>query len=102
MKTLLRKNKATESTSDKPSPEAYVIDAIRENRAKRENLVAESTAIVLAARRRDNFTRMKMTRSELQTSVLHSVKNEAHTLVPALELVPAPRRSTGSVAGTSY
>ena len=77
------------------------IDALRENCAKRENLVAESTAIVLAARRRDNFTRMKMTRSELQTSVLQGVKNEAYMLVPALELAPAPRKSIGSERGTS-
>ena len=45
VKTLLRKNKATEVKSDKPSLEAYVIDAIRENCAKRERLVAESTAL---------------------------------------------------------
>ena len=100
VKTLLRKSKETESTSDKPSPEAYVIDAIRENCAKRENLVAESTAIVLAARRRDNFTRMKMTRSELQTSVLQPVKNEAYVMLPAINL-ELPRVSVGSVAGTS-
>ena len=101
VKTLLRKNKATEAASDKPYPEAYVIDALRENCAKRENLVAESTTIVLAARRRDNFTRMKMTRRELQTSVLQGVKNEAYMLVPALELAPAPRKSIGSEPGTS-
>ena len=100
VKTLLRKNKATESKSDKPSPEAYVIDAIRENCAKRESLIAESTAIVLAARRRDNFSRMKLTRSELHASVTRSVKDEIYTFMPSLEPVDS-RKSVGSTAGTS-
>ena len=68
VKTLLRKNKATESKSDKPSPEVYVIDATRENCAKRESLVAESIAIVLAARRQDNFTRRNYMNCESTTA----------------------------------
>ena len=100
MKNLFRKNIATE-TSDKHSPEAYVNDAIRHNCAKRERLVAESTAIVIAAWRRDNFTHMKLTRSELHASVMKRVKNEAYMIIPSLEQAPDSGRSTGSVAGFS-
>ena len=78
---LLDKMDISEISEDKEPDEAVVLEAMRQNHLCKEDLIAESTAIVIAARRRDNVMRQNVPDHHKAAIVAHPILPKEKALI---------------------